>query len=423
MRRWAAAAVALLAGGACASVPRREVVTSVHVGGTESCVVATGGAAYCWGITLPVPARVVTPEPLRTLDPGVFQACGLSISNRLLCTPAVAGVTAGGPCRVWHCVVRHATAGDREFVSVSGGMSHACALTSDGRAWCLGYNCMGQLGNGARSISPGSCGPLLSTPQEVVGGHRFASISAGQMHTCGLTTSGEAWCWGYGQSGEIGSDSVMTYCSGKVDPNAPCSVDVPVRVEGGLRFRSVVAGVRITCGLSMDAAAYCWGSNYRCGLGYCGDNSPRPVRIALPSAVRQVAPGYWFACAILVDDRAFCWGDNVFGQLGSLVSADSTFCFTGGKCTPTPTEVSGNLRWRTLSAGELHACGVTREDEVYCWGSRRQGRLTADAGIEVCINTGRQWGDEPCSPNPRRIQLALPQGRPLPKDEARPQRR
>jgi alpha-tubulin suppressor-like RCC1 family protein len=44
-------------------------------------------------------------------------------------------------------------------------------------------------------------------PSAVTGGIRFASLSAGGYHTCGVTSTGAVYCWGYGQFGQVGNGS------------------------------------------------------------------------------------------------------------------------------------------------------------------------------------------------------------------------
>ena len=59
---------------------------------------------------------------------------------------------------------------------LSAGWWHTCGLTSTGSATCWGWNDYGQ-------VSPTPSGP-------------FVALSAGYYHTCGLTSTGSATCWG-----------------------------------------------------------------------------------------------------------------------------------------------------------------------------------------------------------------------------------
>jgi hypothetical protein len=98
--------------------------------------------------------------------------------------------------------------------TISTGWFHTCGLTTEGQAYCWGYNWVGQLGTG---------GGHSFTPTAVSGGLVFTQISAGRYHTCGLTTEGQAYCWGYNFHGQLG-DGTMTNRS------------TPTPVYGGLTF-------------------------------------------------------------------------------------------------------------------------------------------------------------------------------------------
>jgi hypothetical protein len=69
------------------------------------------------------------------------------------------------------------------------------------------------------------------------------TIGTGFFHSCGLTTSGAAYCWG----GYEATD-VATGRQAKIQA-------IPTLIPGGLAFRQLSAGGRYTCGLTSAGAA------------------------------------------------------------------------------------------------------------------------------------------------------------------------
>src|SRR2546428_13945510 len=86
----------------------------------------------------------------------------------------------------------------------------------------------------------------------------YVQVSAGFGHTCGVKTSGAAYCWGYNGSGGVGDGTTTS-------PRTS-----PVPVLGGLRLTQVAAGSGQTCAVSTGRAAYCWGYS---GNGDLGDGT------------------------------------------------------------------------------------------------------------------------------------------------------
>ena len=154
-----------------------------------------------------------------------------------------------------------AGAADRGFGSVSAGTFHTCGVDTSGAAFCWGDNSGGKLGDGTTT-------PSSNTPVAVSGGLTFAAVSAGGNHTCGLTTSGAVHCWGRNREGQLG-DATNT------------QRNTPVAVRAGRIYVSADGGFVYTCGLTRNAQAFCWGRNASGELGNGTNvdaNTPRPVR-------------------------------------------------------------------------------------------------------------------------------------------------
>jgi alpha-tubulin suppressor-like RCC1 family protein len=80
---------------------------------------------------------------------------------------------------------------------VSTGFAHACALDTNGAAYCWGNGYWGQLGQGASAIS--------AWPVAVAGGLTFRAIAAGSLHTCAIGTDNHIYCWGSNHTGQLGT--------------------------------------------------------------------------------------------------------------------------------------------------------------------------------------------------------------------------
>ncbi len=233
--------------------------------------------------------------------------------------------------------------------SVSVGGFHACAVNDDATVYCWGLNSVGQLGDMTLANK--------STPVRVAGGSlTFESVTAGGAHTCALTTSGAAYCWGVNTSGQIGGGDLFGNGGN------------PVPVAGDLTFSRLSAGGAHTCGVTVDGAAYCWGSEAR---GQLGTGMAGPELMASPQLVvgghtfTSILAGAEHTCGVVQGGAAYCWGAGTFGQLGNGA--------TGSEAAPMP--VAGDLFLTEVIAGGLHTCGVTFDREVYCWGEGANGQL------------------------------------------------
>lgn len=244
------------------------------------------------------------------------------------------------------------------YQAVSAGLRHTCALDGLGEAWCWGLGRWGQLGTGDDASRP--------SPARVGGGWRFQALEAGWQHTCGVSGTAIV-CWGEGADGQLGDGDQALRRS-------------PVAVQDGPAFAAVAPGGVHTCGLTTAGAVYCWGSNGSGQLGapsgicqypgFTGPCSATPLLVPLPTTASAIAAGDYHSCALLTDGRAYCWGRNEWGQTG-------VGRFSGGVARPEP--VAGDLRFASLTAGTLNTCAIATGGQGYCWG--RGGMLGTGAGL------------------------------------------
>ena len=243
------------------------------------------------------------------------------------------------------------------FEQVDTGELHACGLTADGSAWCWGLNTQGQLGAPSEEVcavsSAGTGGPCSTTAVEVEGGLKFEQVSTGLDHTCGVTAAGEIFCWGGNARGQLGNGS---------SADSPS----PVQVASTETFVEVNVQNNVSCGRTAAGVLLCWGRNDRGELGSPTSEtclgaacSTTPIPVPIPGSVTQVSVGLVHVCAVTSGGAAYCWGQNFGGQLGT------------GDASPSagvpPTQVLGGP-WQRISSGAVHTCGIASGGQGFCWG-------------------------------------------------------
>ena len=138
-------------------------------------------------------------------------------------------------------------------------------------------------------------------PTLVAGANSWAKISAGRFHSCGISTTGEAFCWGEGGFNQLGNGSTSDQTS-------------PVKVAGGHLWKEISAGQVHTCGVDVNSKLYCWGRGGFVGLGAFG--APTPAVVLPPYDWVSVHTQGIHTCAITTLGETYCWGSNASGQLG-----------------------------------------------------------------------------------------------------------
>lgn len=354
-------------------VPGLADVVEVEAGEDTTCVRDEIGAVYCWGDNIQGQLGVGN-----TFDAAAPQGVTLPTAAQSIAL------------------------GDR-FV---------CALLVDGQLYCWGEGADFQLGNG--DLAPTS----LPSPVAQLPDADLVEVEAGARGACVRAATGERWCWGFSQDGQLGfapsmqlEPAAVTFSSAPVavvlDPPEPSGVLCGVQDDGtvecagdgtlanqtpfgadgyfspishhlvvptALPLLADVQTMRMGDGfacVSTSADVQCWGDNSQRQLGQGGPSTVdtyTPVPVLGLAAVDELAIGARHAC-VRTGGSVQCWGDNTDGQVG-------TAAFNGDQSIPVGVPLIADAV--ELALGERHSCARLDSGPVRCWGDDEHGQLGDD---------------------------------------------
>jgi alpha-tubulin suppressor-like RCC1 family protein len=170
-------------------------------------------------------------------------------------------------------------------------------------------------------------------------------LAGGNNHTCAVTTTGAAWCWGQNYSGEVGSAC-----------GSDCSA---TQVPGVVNALRAVASTDYACAQFQGNTYQCWGT-----LPDGIRPSTLTARTDLAGAV-VVAPGLSSSFDVQNDP--------------TLITLCASFPDGTAKCsygtTVTPYAVAGLANVKDVSVGRGHACALLKGGTIKCWGKNASGQL------------------------------------------------
>ena len=271
---------------------------------------------------------------------------------------------------------------------------HVCALSNELDIYCWGSNSHGQSSNTSDSNQPTHIlTPTKITPPTTIlypdsyelasyqNTHfRWAQVTTGRAHSCGLSIRGTVYCWGDSSLGQLGWTQ-----SWVIDKSADTEFP-PIQTPATRQYKQISAGADHTCGITTQNLLFCWGSNRHKQINASNNASTIPTKINLPddtnTTFERVWTGPYNTCAkTLPDGDIFCWGDNTYGQIRpgtAPLDGDTTLI------KPTLLNVPHDALTH-LSLGKTHSCSISAKPDVTtfkyvtrCWGSSLSGALGQD---------------------------------------------
>jgi alpha-tubulin suppressor-like RCC1 family protein len=344
---------------------------------------STDSGAFC----KTTPTQVQLEGGALQVSAGGDFACALSPSGNILCWgrntfdelghPSTASEECGAPdpktpltiCNWNPEPVQSDPSGTPFAVSTSGrvaaGALFACAV-SGGNAYCWGFHGSLELGSSVASTA-------IPVQLPIVGDIVDVATSLGSGTACARLDGGAVWCWGANGS-EIVTDS-----------DASCTKDgcPPMEVipeEGGTvgPAAELRVGGAFACEVSSDGLLGCWGSNYAEELGTSSITESTHAVVASTNwnSARVGVEALALAnnTALVRDrcDNVWAWGDNTFG----LVSKENFY--VPSYAAPSPFLIAfGDASSPTtlLAAGDLFAVARTADNVVWAWGANSYGQL------------------------------------------------
>ena len=292
-------------------VPVQDLTDAVAitVGTYHSCAIRESGQAVCWGSnrygrlgdgtteprSAPVPVEGL--DDAVAISAGEWHTCAIRESGHAVCWGQNLYGQLGDGTNEEERHTPHPVKDLEAVAAISSGTIHTCAIGGEsGRLWCWGANGNRQLGDGTNE--------QRNQPTEVIAGVR--DVAAGAVRTCAIRTSGEALCWGNNEAGRLGT--------GHEDRHIP----TPTPVVGLADAAMITVRGSHACAIRTSGQAVCWGWNAsgQLGDGTQEDRTgPTPVHGLDDAAL--VSAGSSHTCAISARTlRTLCWGSNASGRLG-----------------------------------------------------------------------------------------------------------
>ena len=264
--------------------PHTMTITEVHSGYSNGCAINTDAELWCWGDILEsgsgqtepmrTPVKVAMPNNERVIDfDNGGASCAVTDLGNIYCWGHSNGAGQLGIGYVNNFAyavsvtpLKVLTPAGVQFASVTTGLEHSCALSTEGMGYCWGDNYEGLFGNDSYADSS------VPTPMVVPNNEKLSLISTGWYHTCVKTVSGTSWCFGRGAFGELGTGTTL---GGKTyrTPFVPSEI----------QFSKISAAIGTTCAIDQFNKIWCWG-----GLNWGTSGSGRLEASLFPAVILPV---------------------------------------------------------------------------------------------------------------------------------------
>jgi len=271
--------------------------------------------------------------------------------------------------------------------NVVAGYWNSAVITVSGNAYAWGYNQYGEVpgkGAGANVTTPS----LLPQPADA---GKWASIAFGPYHFVGVTSKGSVYTSGLNDMGQLGNGTQQNSTSlvRVVNEDGTFVTDAV----------TATAGNKHSCVLTSSKTVRCWGSNAAGQLGNNGKSNSYKATLVVDSgvktlrAVHQVVAGSDHTMAVTQDGKVWGFGLNTSGQLGNGTTSNLAYANASkfplidplGKVLAAASNTTYVL---DRNAGQVWAAG----SDVYGMLGDKAGQTNSPSPVAVAMPTDH-WVD------------------------------
>jgi len=347
-----------------------KTLTSIVTGDYHTCAVTSDSLIYCWGYN----------------NNGQL-GIGSTTQSNLPVAVSMSGVFAG-----------------KTIKAVSAGGNSTCAIASNDQAYCWGYNANGNLGNGTKTTA---LIPTAVLTTGVLSGKTITQLSAGSVDTCAVASDDKIYCWGYNTQGQLGDGTtnqssvpIATIMDGALKNKTIKQLSV-----GNTFACAIASDGKIYCWGYNGLGQFGTGTTAYSSVPIATNTTGALIN----KSIRSISSGLYQVCAVTTSNKGYCWGRNDNGQLGNgtLDEAHLPVLINGVTSRAPIVTIGGNIATnvQTVSATSLtatvpaHPSGVTnlsvtRYDDTVVTASNSYTYAGAPAISSISPNnTPKEGGD------------------------------
>lgn len=261
-----------------------------------------------------------------------------------------------------------APAPDTGVSKIVAGTQHSCALQS-GKLSCWGLNKQGQIGDGNSGVVDGVPDSLTGNAYTVkvaltptpVFSTDVTDIAIGYEHSCAIK-SGELFCWGSNEYGQLGISPV---------PTDPADIIFPRPVSILKDVKQVAARGRWTLVVSNSQQLLGFGTRLARENGQLIPKLlSKTPKVIIASGVKSISVSANHACAVMTSGALNCFGMNTMGEVGNGSTAEDV---------ASPVEVFAD-GVSAVNVSDSRSCAI-RSGLPFCFGASLGDRaIDATAG-------------------------------------------